>query len=75
MQRYLNLGGNSNVRAYEIGADSITVQFNDGSIYVYTCHSAGSGNIEQMKTLAVAGRGLNSFINRQVKKAYAAKLK
>jgi len=75
MEIYKNLGGNSNVRAYEIEGESITVQFGDGSVYLYTYQSAGQDKIEQMKILAIAGRGLNSFIMRRVKKAYAAKLR
>lgn len=73
MERYKNLGGDSNVVAYEIGSDSIKVRFGDGSIYTYTYQSAGQSNIEQMKTLAIAGHGLNSFINRVVRKRYASK--
>ncbi|MBI5842213.1 MAG: hypothetical protein HZB19_19170 [Chloroflexi bacterium] len=73
MVTYRNSGGDSNVRAFEIGGDSITVQFGDGSIYVYTYQSAGRDNIERMKALAIAGRGLNSFIMRYVKMAYASK--
>jgi hypothetical protein len=75
MERYKNLGGNSSVIAYEIGNDSIKVQFSDGSVYLYTYQSAGLSNIEQMKVLALAGKGLNSFIMRNVRKAYAAKLR
>ena len=74
MENYQNLGGDSNVIAYEISNNSIKVQFGDGSIYLYTYESAGANNIEQMKVLAVAGEGLNSFIMRNVRKAYAAKL-
>ena len=75
MESYRNLGGDSGVRAYEIGDDSIKVQFSDGSAYLYNYQSAGRSNIEEMKVLAIAGRGLNSFIMRHVKKAYAAKLR
>ncbi|RPI95407.1 MAG: hypothetical protein EHM40_03400 [Chloroflexi bacterium] len=75
METYKNLGGDSNISAYEIGIESIKVQFRDGSVYLYNCQSAGQGNIEQMKRLAVAGEGLNSFIMRNVRKAYAAKLR
>lgn len=64
MERYKSLGGNSGVSAYEIGTESITVQFGSGAVYLYTYQSAGSSNIEKMKSLAVAGEGLNSFINR-----------
>lgn len=75
MQRYRNLGGDSGVVVYEIDEDSIAVEFSDGSVYVYTYQNAGSNNIEQMKELAVAGRGLNSFINKHVRKKYDKKLK
>ena len=73
MERYKNLGGDSGVVAYEIGSDSIRVQFSDGAIYRYTYASAGSSNIEHMKQLARNGQGLNSFINTTVRKAYALK--
>ncbi len=75
MERYKNLGGDSDVVAFEIAEDSITVEFKDGSIYLYTNQSAGSENISEMKRLARAGQGLNSFINRVVKKLYASKLR
>ncbi|KVN20824.1 MULTISPECIES: hypothetical protein [unclassified Burkholderia] len=75
MERYANRGGDSNVVAYEIEQSSIKVQFGDGSIYLYTSQSAGSANLEQMKQLAIAGQGLNSFIGRVVRKGYAAKLR
>lgn len=75
MERYKNLGGNSSVIAYEIGYDSIKVQFGDGSIYLYNYQSTGKDNIERMKELAKSGMGLNSFIGRFVKKAYATKLR
>lgn len=75
MERYRNLGGNSGVVAYELGDNSITVEFSDGWRYLYTFESAGSHNIEQMRQLAIAGRGLNSFINTNVRKKYASKLR
>ena len=75
MEIYKNLGGNSGVTGYEIEPESITVKFYDGGIYLYTYQSAGKDNIEYMKTLAIAGRGLNSFISRIVKKMYARKIK
>lgn len=73
MERYRNLGRDSGVAAYESGTDFIRVQFNDGSIYRYTCSSAGAGNIEHMKQLAKTGQGLNAFINAYVRKAYEQK--
>lgn len=71
MTPYRNFGGNSGVRAYEIGPEFIRVQFADGSIYLYTYEKPGSQNVEHMKQLAVNGRGLNSFINTTVRSNYA----
>jgi len=73
VERYRNIDGDSGVAAYEIGPDYIRVQFSDGSVYLYTYTSAGSHNIEEMKRLAVAGDGLNAFINKNVKKSYERK--
>jgi hypothetical protein len=33
MERYRNLGRDSDVAGYELGDGSITVQFDDGSLY------------------------------------------
>ncbi|MBI5358207.1 hypothetical protein HZB69_01085 [Candidatus Amesbacteria bacterium] len=73
MNRYLNLGGDSNISAYELGSDYIKVQFNDGSVYLYTYSSAGQQDVNKMKELAIQGQGLNSFINKYVRKEYASK--
>ncbi len=75
MHQYKSHEGNSQVVAYGYGANSITVQFRDGSIYLYNRESAGTANIDEMKKLAVAGQGLDSFINGVVKKAYAVKVR
>jgi hypothetical protein len=75
MERYKNLGENSGVLSYEIGNDSITVQFSPDAVYLYTYRSAGSLHIEKMKLLAVTGKGLNTYINKYVKKGYEAKLR
>ncbi|GAA4736904.1 hypothetical protein [Flavisolibacter ginsenosidimutans] len=75
MTPYANLNGNSGVRAYQVGTNLIDVQFSDWSVYRYTYSSTGANYIEEMKRLAIAGRGLNSFIGKYVKKNYAAKLR
>lgn len=75
MERYRNLGRDSSVAGYEFGDGSITVEFDDGSRYLYTNESAGSPNIMEMQRLALAGQGLNSFIDRSVRKAYARRLR
>jgi hypothetical protein len=74
MEPYKNQNGNSGVVAYEIGADSIKVQFSDGSTYLYTYKKSGKRNVEKMKKLALAGEGLSSFISSVVHKRYATKL-
>jgi hypothetical protein len=74
MERYLNLGGTSNIHSFEIAADSITVQFGGGGLtYRYSVGSAGASNIDEMKRLARSGRGLNTFINQVVRGDYEAK--
>lgn len=75
MERYMNRGGDSGVAAYEIGDDSITVQFNDGAVYLYTSQSAGVATLVEMQHLAMAGQGLNSYIRRVVRKGYAQRLR
>lgn len=73
MRLYKDVNGDSGVSGYEDGSNYIRVQFRDGSVYLYTDESAGAQNIEQMKSLAAAGDGLNAFINRNVRKRYARK--
>ena len=75
MEEYQNLSGDSTVRGYEIGVDSITVQFKDNSVYLYNSTSAGAEHIKHMKQLAAAGRGLYTYIMLNVKKKYFEKLR
>ena len=70
----MNLGRDSNVDSYSISEDSITVMFRGGGTYLYTYGCPGAYDVEQMKELAEQGEGLNSYINRKVKKNYAARL-
>ena len=72
MERYKILGADSGVVGYEIGSNFIKVWFeNSSKVYVYDYASAGSDNIEHMKTLAKKGFGLNAYISRNVKKLYS----
>ena len=73
MESYLNLGGDSSVIGFDFGSDWIDVYFSDGSGYRYTNNSAGRNNIEEMKKLARAGQGLNSYIHYNVKYKYSSK--
>jgi len=71
VQRYANLSGNSGVVAFQADADSITVKFADGRLYLYTHESAGADSVEHMKRLAARGQGLSAFISTVVKNGYA----
>ncbi len=75
MEQYKNLSGNSGITAFEIGPKSITLEFADGGVYLYTYRSAGRERIEKMKELAMDGRGLNTYINDVFSKGYAEKLR
>lgn len=73
MQRYNNDSGESGVVAYELDTGSITVEFAGGERYLYTERSAGAANIARMQRLALAGRGLSTFISQVVRDGYARK--
>jgi hypothetical protein len=71
MDRYRNLNGRSGV--LEIGDDFIKVQFKKGGTYLYTYRSASKRLIDNMKILALKGHGLNTCIDRYVKRGYVSK--
>lgn len=73
MKRYRNLSGHSGVVAYEIAPQAVTVRFAGGDVYVYSYASAGVDHVEEMKRLAVSGRGLATFISQHVQHAYESK--
>lgn len=75
MPRYKNLGRDSGVYSYEIGNDRIIVTFSTSSTYEYTYSSAGSQHVENMKSLATNGQGLNGYINNNVKYNYSRKIR
>jgi hypothetical protein len=70
---YRNLSGDSGVIAYEIADRAIVVMFRNGSTYVYDFDSTGKADVERMKALAVAGKGLATYISTSVGDRYAAK--
>lgn len=74
MKRYRNLSGDSGVVAYEIGRDWIRVKFRKKEvIYTYTYARPGAPHVEAMKRLAIAGRGLCTYISQNVREAYESK--
>ena len=74
MKVYRDLNNDSGINAYEISDDSITVRFKTGALYLYNYLSTGVIHVEEMKRLAEAGDGLNSYIGRKVRGNYAKRL-
>lgn len=73
MQPYGNLSGDSGVQAFELGDDYIEIRFKGQSRkYRYTSREIGVENLEVMKKLAIAGKGLATFINQspRIKNGY-----
>lgn len=75
MDKYANLGRDLNVIGYDIGIGSITVYFSDGSAYLYGSIKPGINHVAEMQKLAIAGRGLNGYINKKVKYDYQQKIR
>jgi hypothetical protein len=73
VNRYANLSGNSGVVSYDLRVNSIVIQFQDGWKYEYTNESAGELVVARLKRLAVAGKGLSSFVARVARDKYANK--
>jgi hypothetical protein len=74
MESYRNFSQDSGVTAFEIGEDYIKVKFIDGGIYLYNYKSPGMRQVEDMKKLAVSGKGLSAYIATHIRKSYFAKL-
>jgi hypothetical protein len=70
MQPYANLSGESPILNVELRPDAVVVEFRDKPPYVYSHASAGALHIERMKLLALAGRGLSTYISQHVHSLY-----
>lgn len=63
MKTYKNLSGKSGVLAYEVGKTYIRIKFSgDSMVYTYDYKRPGKQLVEEMKELALKGRGLSDFI-------------
>jgi len=72
MNHYRNDSGKSGVTAYRIGPEEIEVQF-AATTYVYNFQRPGRLEVERMKMLARAGRGLSTYISKVIRSRYAHK--
>ncbi len=64
--------GKSSIAWFEIGTDFIRVKFyNKIKIYQYSYNGrAGKKHVDELKRLAMKGKGLNSYIQLNVKYKY-----
>jgi hypothetical protein len=74
MERYSGSSHDSGVVAYEIRADAIVLRFKDGGTYLYDGAKPGWQHVAAMKLRARAGHGLTTYVNRNVRGNYAARL-
>jgi len=74
MQLYKNLSGNSGVVAFNIGDCHIDIEFKGSQRYRYDYETPGRQEVETMKSLAMNGKGLATFISQNVKDRFSAKL-
>lgn len=74
-RKYKNAGGKSSVLQYELEKDAVNIRFNDNTAYRYTNQSSGRENIAKMKTLALAGKGLGTFVEANLKDKYERKIR
>ena len=71
MKKYLNISGNSGVNYYQIGKDYIRIWFiQTDKSYLYNYTKPGKEHVENMKAMALAGKGLSTYISQQVGENY-----
>jgi len=54
---------NSGIAAFDYGDGWIRLQFKDGKMYEYTASAIGDAHLDEMKSLADARDGLNTYLN------------
>lgn len=75
MLRYQSNNKDTGVSAYHPGKDYIDIQFKDGRTYRYSYKKPGKVAVEEMKRLAMEGKGLTTYINKYVREKYERRLK
>ena len=73
LQHYRDRSGHSGVTQYQHGADFIVVRFRGGVEYRYGRLNPGQHHVDRMKALAIAGRGLGTYISQHVRALYESK--
>lgn len=70
---YRNRSGTSGIAAYALLDEGILVRFVDGVTYRYGPQRPGRHHVGKMKSLALGGRGLATYISRYVGDKYEAR--
>jgi hypothetical protein len=73
MQQYGGHQKKHGVLAYQIGPDSIDVEFTSGWVYHFSYQKPGALRVEHMKQLAESGHGLSTFINKHVRNRHESR--
>ena len=73
MQKYAGQTRRGGVVAFEVGPDWIDVQFTSGWVYRFSHQRPGALRVDRMKSLAMSGQGLSTFISRHVKNRYESR--
>ena len=72
MTPYQNLSGRSGVSEFTIGPDFIKIRFiSKSDVYVYDASKPGANHVGNMKKLAAEGRGLATYVSKNIRKRYA----
>jgi hypothetical protein len=72
---YENLNPSAGVVSYEMLEHAILLEFRGGRFrYLYDATKPGAAHVAKMKRLALAGRGLTTYISQHVRENYAARL-
>ena len=74
MQTYGDSSRNSGVVGFALLRNGLLVQFRNGAKYLYDDSKPGREHRLHMQKLAVAGRGLSTYISRNVHDCYSRKL-
>jgi len=73
MAQYGDRAKSHGVVRYELGQDSIDVEFTSGWIYHFSYEKTGAMRVERMKALAESGHGLSTFISKHVKNRFESR--
>ncbi len=71
MKEYNNISGQSDIEAFEVGDDFITIRLSKSEKeFTYTYANTGEKKVEKMKALALRGSGLWRYIITNAKKVH-----